>query len=216
MNSYTPTEIKHIKDMKQRVMRNVIQEVEGKSQKPKYKWKFAGIAAVFTLTALLFMFNQLFIHDPHSTIVPQIDFTHPLLNDKQGSYYLEGITLGISHSEVVERLGEKETTEIQEDGSGADLILDYKGEAIFYFYQEKLFRILLPNTNKEHFKNLFGAYKGTKFTSNGHQYLYSSKTSHLIKAELTPMGHLYVTLSVADPKQLLENEGYLKLKENSK
>ena len=215
MNNYTPNELNDIEAMKQRVMHNVVQEIENSSPKPKYKWGFVMLTNVLTVCAMLFLFNQLFIVNEHSATPHPIDFTQPLIEDKQGVFYVHGITLGDQKTTVVELLGEKSLTEIQEDGSGADLVLDYNGDALFYFYEEKLFRILLLNTNEDAFVKLYDEYNGIKFTSNTNRYLYLSETSHIIKAELTPMGTLHVSLSFVDPAELLENEGYMKLRENT-
>lgn len=213
MNNYTPNELNDIDAMKQRVMHNVVQELENSSPKPKYKWGVVMLTTVLTVSAMLFLFNQLFMVKEHSATSYPIDFTQPLIEEKQGIFYVHGITLGDSKTTVVELLGENSLTEIQEDGSGADLVLDYNGDARFYFYEEKLFTILLLNTNEDAFAKLYHEYSGIKFTSNTNRYLYLSETSHIIKAELTPMGTLHVSLSFVDPAELLENEGYMKLKE---
>lgn len=229
MDNYTPNEIKDLKVMKQRVMQNVVQEIENKSPKQKYRWRFIIISAIFTLSMIFFMLNQIMSDNQHSANTPQLDFTQPQFYEEQGLFYLNGFTLGDSKSDVVERLGEKnlteirvaeliadsELTEIQEDGNGADFILDYKGEARFYFYDEKLFSMLLLNTNEVQFEKIYNAYNGMKFTAYGQHYLYSSETSQIIKAETTPMGNLYLYLSIAEPEQLMENEGYIKLIEGT-
>ena len=229
MDNYTPNEIKDLKIMKQRVMQNVVQEIENKPPKPKYRWRFIMISAFFTLCVVFFMLNQIMSDNQHSANSPQIDFTQPQFSEEQGLFYLNGFTLGDSKSNVVERLGEKKSTEIrvaelkadsgiteiQEDGNGADFILDYKGEARFYFYEGKLFLMLLLNTNEEQFEKIYNEYNGMKFTAYGHHYLYSNETSHIIKAETTPMGNLYLYLSIAEPEQLMENEGYIKLIEST-
>ena len=214
MDNYTPNEIKDLEDIKQRVMRNVVQEIENGSRRPKYRWRFIIIAAVLTIGAVLFVLNQLFIVDQHSATKPQIDLTQPIFYEEEGLFYLHGLTLGDSKSKVVGLLGEDYTTELQEDGSNADLILDYEGEARFYFYQGELDLILLMNINEDAFEKLFNEYNGMKFASDGQRYLYSSETSHLIKAEFTPMGNLYLYFSYAEPEQLKDNAGYLKLTED--
>lgn len=229
MDNYTPKEIKDLKVMKQRVMQNVVQEIENKPPKPKFRWRFIIISAIFTLCMMFFMLNQIMSDNQHSANTPQFDFTQPQFYEEHGLFYLNGFTLGDSKSDIVERLSEKklteiqvaeliadsEITEIQEDGNGADFILDYKGEARFYFYDEKLFSMLLLNTNEEQFEKIYKEYNGMKFTAYGQHYLYSSETSQIIKAETTPMGNLYLYLSIAEPKQLMENEGYIKLIEST-
>ncbi|MBD8035503.1 hypothetical protein H9635_02045 [Solibacillus sp. A46] len=229
MDNYTPKEIKDLKVMKQRVIQNVVQEIENKRTKPKYRWRFIMISAIFTLCMMFFMLNQIMSDNQHSANTPQFDFTQPQFYEEHGLFYLNGFTLGDLKSDIVERLGEKnlteirvaeliadsELTEIQEDGNGADFILNYKGEARFYFYDEKLFSMLLLNTNEEQFEKIYKAYNGMKFTAYGQHYLYSSETSQIIKAEITPMGNLYLYLSIAELEQLRENEGYIKLMEST-
>lgn len=215
MDNYTPNEIKDLEVIKQRMMDNVEQEIENNLQRPKYRWKFVMISAILTIIAILFVFNQLFIVDRHSGAINPFDFTQPTFEDRQGLYYLHGLTLGDSKSKVIELLGENYTTEFHEDGSIADLILNYEGDAKLYFYQGKLDLILLLKTNVDQFEKLFNEYNGLKFTSYGQYYLYSNETSHIIKAEFTPMGTLQLSLSHADPQQLMENAGYLKIKENN-
>ena len=211
MDNYTPKELNNIKAMKQRVMKNVVQEIEINTQKPKSRWGVVMLTAVLTVSSIFFLINQLIISDQHSVKNDSIDFTQPLFEDKQGRFYLHGITLGDSKSKVVELIRENYTTDFQEDGSGADFTLDYNGDARFYFYEDKLFRILFLNTNEDAFQKVFKDYNGMKFTDYGQRYLYSNEASHIIKAEVTPMGTLHVSLLYADPVQLLENEGYLKL-----
>lgn len=213
MDNYTPNEIKDLAAIKQRVMRNVVQEIENNSQRPKYRWRSVVMTAVLTIGVMLFVLNQLSIVDQHSATKLQIDLNQPTFYEKEGLFYLHGLTLGDSKSKVVELVGEDYTIEFQEDGSNADLIFDYGGKARFYFYQGKLDLILLMNVNEDKFDKLFNEYNGEKFTSYEQRYLYSSQTSHIIKAESTPMG-LYLYLSYADPEELKDNEGYLKLKNN--
>lgn len=213
MDKYTPTEIKDLKAIKQRVMRNVVQEIESNSRKPKYRWRFVIISAVLTISAILFMLNQLFIVDHNSVTKLPIDLTEPTFYEEQGLFYLHGLTLGDSKSKVVRLLGENYTTEFQEDGSNADLILDYGGEARFYFLQEKLILILFTNTDENHFDKLFSEYNGMKFMSDGSRYFYSNETFHVLKAEYIPNGKLYLYLSYAGP-ELMENAEFMKLKQN--
>ena len=216
MDNFTPNELKDLAAMKQRVMHNVVQKIENNnSQKSNYRWIFKLLTTILTMSAILFVINQFVNVSQHSTINSPIDYTQPLFEDKEGLFYLHGVTLGDSKSNVVELLGNNFTTEFQEDGSNADLILDYEGDARFYFYEGKLDRILLLNTNEDMFANLFNEYNGMKFTSYDQRYLYSSETSHIIKAEFTPMNTLQLSLSYADLTQLMENEGYLKLIEKT-
>ncbi|AWE07738.1 hypothetical protein DCE79_10225 [Lysinibacillus sp. 2017] len=215
MDNYTPNELKDIKTMKQRVMQNVVQEIENNAQKTKYRWGVIMLAGILTVSAMLFLLNQLFIVDQQSATTNPFDFTAPTFEDRQGLYYLHGFTLGDSKLKVVELLGGDYTTEFHEDGSGADLILDYNGDARFYFYQEKLLLILLMNTNKDAFEKLYNDYDGSKFTtSDGQRYFYSIETSQVLKAEFTPMETLYLSLSHATPGELQDIIEYLKLKEN--
>lgn len=210
MNNYTPTEIKDLQAIKQRVIFNVLQEIENGPRKPAFRWRFVILSAVLTISSILFIVNQMFMGDKHATT---IDFTEPAFYEEQGLFYLHGVTLGDPKAKVTKLLGENYTTEFQEDGSNANLILDYGGNARFYFIQEKLVSIILIGTNEQRFDEVFTHYKGTKFTVEETQFLYSSETSHVIKAEFTPNG-LYVFLMYAGP-DFAETQKFLELQDNA-
>ncbi|WP_107942929.1 MULTISPECIES: hypothetical protein [Metasolibacillus] len=210
MNNYTPTEIKDLQAIKQRVMHNVLQEIERGPQKPIYKWRFIMLSAILTISSILFIVNQMFIIDKHAT---KVDLTEPIFYEEQGLFYLHGITLGDSPSKLMETLGENYTTEFFEDGNNADLILDYEGDARFYFVQGKLKSLILMGVDERRFDEVFTHYNGTKFTNNDTRFIYSSETSHIIKAEYTPYG-LYVYLMYAGP-DFAEVQEFLKRQNNS-
>lgn len=215
MNKYLPTEVKDLTDSKQRVMQNVINKLENNARRPKYKWRYAVLTAVLTMSVMIFCY-EVFIADKHqSAIAPPLDvteplpdFTKPTLSEEQGLLYLQGVTLGDSQSTVREQLGEKYTI-VLEDGSGADFVLDYDGEARFYFYEEKLNSILFMKLDEDYFDKLFNDYEGVKVNSStdDDRYIYSKETSHILKATFVPDGNLYLYLLYAGP-DISENSDF--------
>jgi hypothetical protein len=225
MNKYIPSELKDLTESKQRVMNNVVNEIESDSRESNLKWRYVLITAVLSICAMLFVFNEIIneneqqsateivnenVQQPDTEI--HLDFTQPTFIEEQGLFYLHGVTLGVSQSEVIEHLGENYTIGDYVDGSGADNILDYDGNPICYFYQDKLFSISFK-VDENYFDKLFKDYDGVKFISNDNRYIYSKETSHIIKAEYDPNRNLYLSLRYAGP-DLLENEGFLKLEQN--
>ena len=133
MNNFIPNEVKDLTDSKQRVMRNVVNELENK-RRPKRKWQYAVITTVLAMSAMLFIINELFIENEQQPAdVLQLDLTQPIFSEEQGLFYLHGVTLGDTQSKVIERFGENYSID-QEDDSDSDLILNYDGQARFYFY----------------------------------------------------------------------------------
>ncbi|WP_411747227.1 hypothetical protein, partial [Psychrobacillus psychrotolerans] len=129
-----------------------------------------------------------------------------------GLLYLNGVTLGDSQSKVIESLGKNYSVEYQEDGSIADLILDYDGKARFYFYNNKLDVIIFQKTDVKYFDKIFNDFDGIKVISStdADRFIYSKETSHILKATFVPNGNLYLYLSYAGP-DLLENRDFLNL-----
>lgn len=211
MNNYIPDEVKDLRTSKQRIIRNVVNEIESTSRRSKHKWRYVIITAVLTISAMLFVFNEIFMENEQQfTTEIQMDFTKPTFSDKQGLLYLSGVTLGDSQSKVIERLGVNYTIDDFEDGSGADFIMDYDGIARFYFYQEKLDSIIFMKVDKIYFDKLFSDYKGFKFltsASNNDRYFYSKETGQLLKATIVPDGNLYLYL-MRGGKDLLENPDF--------
>lgn len=133
----------------------------------------------------------------------------PTFSEEQGLFYLHGLTLGDSKTDVIERFGKKYTKDEQVDGSGADFAFDYNNNARFYFYQDKLDSIRFENVDQNYFEQLFKEYDGIKFTSDDDRFIYSKETSQVIKAEFIPDGSLTISLFIAWPDDLLENKEYL-------
>lgn len=216
MNNYIPNELKDLTHSKERVMQNVVSEIQKTSRRPKHTWRYVVITAVLTMCAMLFVFNEIYIENDHQTAIePGLDLTQPTFSEEQGLFYLHGVTLGDSQSRVKELLGEDYIKEDYEENTLADLILDYNGNARFYFYENKVVKILLMNVDKIYFDKLFNNYDGFKFISlevthegNKNRFFYSKKTSQLIKAEIIPDGNLYFSLSYAP--NLLENPDFPK------
>ncbi|MEC1177681.1 hypothetical protein P9B03_04225 [Metasolibacillus meyeri] len=196
MNNYTPTEIKDLQAIKQRVMDNVLQEIEHSPRKSTGSWRFIVLSGILTISSIFFIVNQVFIVDKNAT---KVDFTEPVFLEEQGLFYLHGVTLGDSPSRIIETLGKNYTTEYFEDGSNADLIFDYEGHLRLYFIEEELRTLILMGVNEERFDEVFTHYNGTKFTNDDTRFIYSSETSQIIKAEYTPYG-LYVYLMYIDPE----------------
>lgn len=216
MNNYIPNEVKDLTTSKQRVMRNVVNEIENTSRKSKYKWQYVVITAILTISAMLFVFNEIFIKNEqqYATEV-QLDFTKPTFSEEQGLLYLHGVTLGDSQSKVIERLGKNYTIDDYEDGSVADFILDYDGIARFYFYQDKLDLIIFMKVDEIYFDKLFNEYDGFKFltsSNNNDRYFYSRETGQLLKATIIPNGDLYLYL-MHGGKDLLENPDFPKIEQ---
>ena len=214
MNNFIPTKLKDLTDSKQRVMRNVLNEIENNSKRPKHKWRYAVITAILTMSAMLFVLNELFIESEQQSVTElQLDMTKPTFYEEQGLLYLHGVTLGDSQSSVIERLGENYTVVDFEDGTLADLILDYNGHAKFYFYEDKLDSIVFMNVDESYFDKLFNDYDGFKFltpTTDNDRYIYSKETGQLLKATIVPDGNLYLYL-LHGGKDLLENPDFPKI-----
>jgi len=192
MNNYIPTEVKDLTDSKQRVMQNVVSEIQKTSRRPKHTWRYLVITAVLTMSALLFVFNEVSIENgPQSNELKSptkqhYDLTKPTFTDEQGTFYLQGITLGDTHEKVIGVLGENYTI-VQEDDSEADFIMDYDGQARFYFNEDKLNSAVFMNVEQIYFEELFKDYGGFKFFTSiytnydGH-YFYSNETNQGLKA----------------------------------
>ena len=75
MNNYIPNEVKDLTDSKQRVMRNVVNEIENK-RRPKHKWRYVVITAVLAMSVMLFFLNEIFIdNEQQSAAELQLDLT---------------------------------------------------------------------------------------------------------------------------------------------
>ena len=209
MNKYTPTEVKDLTASKQRVMQNVLTELEN-TRKPKHKWRYGMVTAVLLISAMLFVLNEIVIeHDQQSINELQLNATQPSIFEEQGLFYLQGVTIGDSQSKVIENLGENYTLE-QEDGSGADFVMNYDDNRLDW--------ILLKKVDTNYFDQLFKDYTGFKFITassevNNDRYFYSKETSQLLKATTqVPNEDLYLYL-IRGGKDLLENPDFPKIEQ---
>ncbi|MDR4886029.1 hypothetical protein RGU12_00535 [Fredinandcohnia sp. QZ13] len=144
----------------------------------------------------------------------ELNLHKPIFSNEKGYLYVHGITLGDSMDKVIERLGEKYSLD-EEDGSGADVILDYNGLARFYFKDKKLDWILLMKVDKKYFNKEFDDYEGSKFTSaDSDRYFYSMETNQILTATTNvPNQDLYLYLSYPGP-EIQENPDFLKMKQS--
>ena len=216
MNNYIPSKVKDLTASRQRVMQNVLKEIELNEERPKYKWRYVVISAILTMSALFFVSNEFIMeNEQQSATELPLDLTKPTFSEEQGLLYLNGVTLGDSQSKVIENLGENYSVEYQEDGSIADLILDYDGKARFYFYKNKLDLIIFQKTDEQYFDKLFNNFDGIKVISStdADRFIYSKETSHILKATIVPNGDLYLYLSYVGP-DLIENPDFLKLEQD--
>lgn len=217
MNKYIPNEVKNLTESKQRVMRNVEDKIENNTRRSNRKWQYGLITAILTVGAMFFLLNVVFIDDnersasehPIDLTELPLDFSKPTFLAEQGFLYLQGVTLGDSQTKIIERLGEKYTIDNQEDGSVADVIFIYDGNARFYFYEDKLITVLLTKVDGNYFDKLFNDYEGIKVNSStdNDRFIYSKETSQILKATFVPDGNLYLYLSYAGP-DLLENSDF--------
>lgn len=217
MSNYIPNELKDLTHSKERVMKNVVSEIQKTSRRPKHTWRYVVITAVLTMSAMLFVFNEVSIeNEPQSNELKSptdqhFDLTKPTFTDEQGTLYLQGITLGDSQEKVIGVLGENYTL-VQEDDSEADLIMDYDGQARFYFNEDKLNSAVFMNVDEIYFDELFKDYDGFKFFTSiytnydGH-YFYSNETSQVLKAltEATE-GNLQLSLEYHDQNFFINAE----------
>jgi hypothetical protein len=207
MNNYIPNELKDLTESKKRVMRNVLNEIQKRPKRPKHNWRYVVITAVLTMSALLFVLNEVLTeNEPSVAEQPSpteldIDLSKPTFSDEQGLLYLDGVTLGDSQSKVIEALGENFTIG-QEDGSEADFVMDYDGQAKFLFIEDKLDSIVFMNVDEAYFDKLFNDYDRFKFTffnNNEVRFIYSNESNQIIKASTQPIDeNLSLTLSYAE------------------
>ncbi|MDW0118699.1 hypothetical protein QTL97_17380 [Sporosarcina thermotolerans] len=217
MDKFIPTEVKDLTESKKRVMRNVLNEVQNRSKKPKHNWRYVVIAAVVTMSAMFFVLSEVLTeNEPSVAEQPSpteldIDFSKPEFSEEQGLFYLDGVTLGDSKSKVIEVFGENFTI-VQEDDSEADVILDYEGLAKFSFIEDKLDSIVFMNVDEDYLIKLFNDYDGFKFIDfhiYDDRFFYSNGTNQIVRASPQPINeNLSLTLSNAEPhweKKIAEN-----------
>ena len=178
-----------------------------------------AIMMFFVLNEMLTENEQITTTEQQSLTKMDSDLIKPIVFFEQGYLYIDGFTLGDSQERIIERLGEKYSIE-QEDGSGADFVMDYDGLARYYFREGKLFRIVLMKVDKKYFDQLFVDYKGFKFTSSSSntddddRYIYSKETDQILKATTNvPNQDLYLYLLYAGP-ELMENPDFIEMEQN--
>ncbi len=207
--------MRDLTESKQRVMQNVVSEIENNSKRPKHQWRFVAVSFVLLMCTILFILNiknELPSNKLQATSEQRFDLTKPSFIEERGILYLQGITLGDSHKKVIGVLGENYSI-IQEEDSKADLIMDYDGQAKFYFDDDKLNSAVFMNVDKNYFNQVFKDYDGFKFFTfiytdyDGH-YFYSNETKQIIKAITgTSEGKFQLSLSYNDQNYL--NAEYL-------
>ncbi|WP_432362945.1 hypothetical protein [Sporosarcina sp. UB5] len=223
MDKFIPTEVKDLTESKKRVMRNVVDEIQNRSKRPKrpkHNWRYAVIAAVVTMSAMIFVLNEVLtenepsVADQPSPAKIDIDLSKPIFSEEQGLFFLEGVTLGDSQSKVIEVLGENFTI-VQEDNSEADVIINYDGQAKFFFIEDQLDSIVFMNVDEDYFDKLFNDYGGFKFIihrylDNDNRFFYSKETSHILHASTMSMdGNLNLSLFHVGPDQWGKEAEYL-------
>lgn len=223
MDKFIPTEVKDLTASKNRVMRNVVDEIQNRSKKPKHNWKYTVLAAVVTMSAMFFVLTEVLTeNEPSVAEQPSptelhIDLSKPTFFEEQGLFYLDGITLGDSESKVIEVFGENFTI-VQEDDSEADVIMNYDDQAKFSFIEDKLDSIVFMNVDEGYFDKLFYNYDGFKFTFfhiDDVRFFYSNETNQIIESSTLPNNeNLYVTLSYAEPSLEKEAEYLYMIQEN--
>lgn len=218
MDKFIPTEVKDVTESKKRVMRNVEIEIQNRSKRLKHNWRYAVIAAVVTMSAMLFVLNEVLtenepsVADQPSPAELEIDLSKPIFSEEQGVFYLEGITLGDPQAKVIEVFGENFTI-VQEDDSEADIIMNYEGQAKFYFIDDQLDSIVFMNVDEDYFDKLFNDYEGFKFIyfgiSNDNRFFYSNETNQIVKASTQSIDENLLLTLYAEPHWEKEAAKYL-------
>ncbi|MGN7388850.1 hypothetical protein [Sporosarcina sp. SAFN-015] len=225
MDKFIPTEVKDVTENKKRVMQNVVDEIQNRSKRPKHNWRYTVIAAVITMSAMLFVLNEVLTeNDPSVANQPSraeldIDLSKPIFSEEEGIFYLDGITLGDSQSKVITVFGEDFTIvqedDSEEDGSEVDVVMNYEGQVKFYFIEDELDSIVFMNVDEDYFDRLFNDYGGFKFIfhwylDNDNRLFYSKETSQLLHASTMSMdGNLYLSLFRAGPDHWEQKAEYL-------
>ncbi len=132
-----------------------------------------------------------------------------IFTEELGEYYLYGITLGDSKSEVKERLGEnyKDVFDSENNGSGADSILEYDNLSV-HLFEDKVFLISIPRMDEGDYEKIFNEYDGEKFVDwqdkedkyslSYARFFYSEENSHILMAKYDAKKNLYVSLLYKD------------------
>ena len=75
----------------------------------------------------------------------------------------------------------------EEDGSEADVVMNYEGQVKFYFIEDKLDSIVFMNVDEDYFDRLFSDYSGFKFVysryvDHDNHYFYSKESARVLHA----------------------------------
>ena len=131
-----------------------------------------------------------------------------VFSEEQGIYYLYGVTLGDSKSEVIEKLGEdyKDVFDPEHNCTEADSVLEYDNLCVHLFEDKVL--ISIPRMDESYYEKIFNEYDGEKFVDwqdkedkyslSYARFFYSEGTSHILMAKYDPEKNLYVSLSYKD------------------
>ncbi|MCG3086871.1 hypothetical protein [Sporosarcina cyprini] len=210
MNKFLPSELKDLSESKERVMRNVSNSLAQETS--KRKWPYLLMTGIIVACSMLFVFRVV-LDDPQAEMgketpvdigdVPKekespsdiADLSKPAFTVELGKFYLNGVTMGDSLEDVVERLGKDYTLIDDLDGTGADMGLDYEGKLIVFLYKDQVETLLFTDVDSQYGEQLYRDYGGIKFVSeNLMRYMYSMENSYLIKMELDGDGKLLVRL----------------------
>lgn len=205
MNKYVPNEVKDLSSSKERVMRNVINGLENQTKKSKFGWRYGLMTAFCAVTAVFFVLIQFSGSKEQAGSV--LNGGPTIFTEEQGEYYLYGVTLGNSKSEVIEKLGENYIDVFYLDGSGADSILEYNNVEV-HLVKDEVFMISIPRMNESDYEKMFNEYDGEKFVDWQDKYdryslsyarfFYSEEAAHILMAKYDPARNLRVSLSYKD------------------
>lgn len=201
MDKYTPTELHDIHNMKKRVMNNVNAHVSKHQVKQKrFNWRFATLTAIFTLCIIGYIGYELVykgnlpdndlvvINEPEENNTGIIheapfNFTRPEITVVNDKLYIEGVTLGDSFEKVTSMFGQNFVSKTSEEGSSANLIIDYDNVARFYFHDEILISTLLFVVDEPYIIEYYEGYNGLKEKTDIQHFIYNTAGTQAIKAE---------------------------------
>ena len=202
MDKYTPTELHDIQNMKKRVMNNVNAQVRNHHViQRRFNWRFTTLTAIFTLCIVGYIGYELVykgnlpdnadpvvINGPEENntgIITEApyDFTRPEITVVNDKFYIEGVTLGDSFEKVTSMLGQNFVSKTSEEGSSANLIIDYDNVARFYFHDEILTSTLLFVVDEPYIIEYYEGYNGLKEKTDLQHFFYNTARTQAIKAE---------------------------------
>ena len=114
------------------------------------------------------------------------DFTRPNITVSNNKFYIEGVSLGDSVQKVTSILGTNYTSTKEVDHiDGGDLQLIYNNIAYFYFYENKLFEVIIMETNSTYYDKYFNASPLIKIEDEEVNYLLLKEAEQLIKTQMS-------------------------------